>query len=202
MILAFPFVVPGCERPTFETLAPVFRLPVVLNTHFRTVYRHIPTSYYHAQRRYKCSFPITFRSSELTAIMADILAKGKACLSCRARKSVRNLGLPHTLVLTTLLRNATVSGHPAAGALRISVLASIARNPKKRTFSKLKSLVSPIGCVFWKCEGLSLPLPLSPSILETYPHAGGRQTSSPRSRAKLCEYYRPANCPDAHPLLG
>ena len=202
MILAFPFIVPGCERPTFETLAPVFRLPVVLNTHFRTVYRHIPTSYYHAQRRYICSPRTVFRSSKLTEIMADILAKGKACLSCRARKSVRNLGLPRRLDLTTRLRNATVSGHLAAGALRISVLANIGRNPRRRTFSKLKSLVSPIGYVSWKCEGLNLPLLPSPSILATYPHAGGRQTNSPRSRAKLCEYYQSPNHPDAHPLLG
>lgn len=116
----------------------------------------------------RCLIPCCRQTYPLTTIpistnnMVDILAKGKACLPCRARKSV--CGFHHHLPVLTLcvftFRNVTVLDHRAAGAARISVPASIERNLRRWTFSRLKLLVSPIGCASSRCEGSSLPLRL------------------------------------------
>jgi len=62
--------------------------------------------------------------------MADILAKGKACLPCRTRKSVRGFCYHLTVLTLCAFQKCDGADHRAAGAPRISVLA-ISERPKK-----------------------------------------------------------------------
>lgn len=138
------------------------------------------------QRRYICGsrlIPSPLQHSELTHNMVDILAKGKACLPCRARKSVRGFCYHLTVLIPRVFafRNATVPGHRVADALRISVLANIGRDPRRWTSLKLKLLASPIDFASLRCEESSRALLLSPSASTTFLRAGGRRTSPPRS---------------------